>query len=37
MEVHCIGFNMWVNAVTAAGTTAVGPVIGAMMGQKSPT
>lgn len=36
MEAHCIGFNMWVNAVTATGTTAVAPVIGAMVGQKFP-
>ena len=36
MEAHYIGFNMWVNAVTAAGTTAVDPVIDAMVGQKFP-
>ncbi len=36
MEAHYIGFNMWVNAVTAAGTTAVDPVSDAMIGQKFP-
>ena len=28
MEAHCIGFNMWVQAVTAAGTIEVDPVPG---------
>jgi urea transport system substrate-binding protein len=36
MEATYIGFNMWVNAVEAAGTTEVDPVIGAMIGQKYP-
>jgi urea transport system substrate-binding protein len=36
MEAHYIGFNMWVNAVTAAGTTEVDPVSAAMIGQKFP-
>ena len=36
MEAHYIGFNMWVNAVTAAGTTAVDAVSDAMIGQKFP-
>ncbi|MGB0682236.1 MAG: urea ABC transporter substrate-binding protein [Magnetovibrionaceae bacterium] len=36
MEAHYIGFNMWVNAVTAAGTTDVDAVRTAMYGQKSP-
>jgi len=36
MEAHYIGFNMWVNAVTAAGTTDVDPVRTAMYGQKFP-
>ncbi|MBL8563003.1 MAG: urea ABC transporter substrate-binding protein [Gemmobacter sp.] len=36
MEAHYIGFNMWVNAVTAAGTTAVDAVSAAMIGQKFP-
>ncbi len=36
MEAHYIGFNMWVNAVTAAGTTDVDPVSDAMIGQKFP-
>ena len=36
MEAHYIGFNMWVNAVTAAGSTAVDAVSAAMIGQKFP-
>ena len=36
MEAHYIGFNMWVNAVTAAGTTNVDAVREAMYGQKFP-
>ncbi|MBP1807267.1 urea ABC transporter substrate-binding protein [Rubellimicrobium aerolatum] len=36
MEAHYIGFNMWVNAVTQAGTTDVDAVIDAMVGQKVP-
>ncbi|NBZ87832.1 urea ABC transporter substrate-binding protein [Stagnihabitans tardus] len=36
MEAHYIGFNMWVNAVTAAGTTDVDPVLDALVGQKFP-
>ena len=36
MEAHVIGFNMWVNAVTAAGTTEVDAVSKAMIGQKFP-
>ncbi len=36
MEAHYIGFNMWVNAVTAAGTVDVDPVSEAMIGQKFP-
>jgi urea transport system substrate-binding protein len=36
MEAHYIGFNMWVNAVTAAGTTDVDAVSAAMIGQKFP-
>jgi urea transport system substrate-binding protein len=36
MEAHYIGFNMWVNAVTAAGTTDVDPVSAAMIGQTFP-
>ncbi len=36
MEAHYIGFNMWVNAVTAAGTTDVDAVSKAMIGQKFP-
>ncbi|MBL1404410.1 MAG: urea ABC transporter substrate-binding protein [Rhizobiales bacterium] len=36
MEAHYIGFNMWVNAVTAAGTTDVDKVRTAMYGQKFP-
>ena len=36
MEAHYIGFNMWVNAVTQAGTTAVDAVSDAMIGQKFP-
>ena len=34
MEAHYIGFNMWVNAVTAAGTTDVDAVRAAMWGQE---
>jgi urea transport system substrate-binding protein len=34
MEAHYIGFNMWVNAVEAAGTTDVDAVRAAMYGQK---
>ncbi len=36
MEAHYIGFNMWVNAVTAAGTVDVDKVSDAMIGQKFP-
>ena len=36
MEATYIGFNMWVNAVTAAGTTEVDKVAEAMIGQKFP-
>jgi len=36
MEAHYIGFNMWVNAVKAAGTTDVDAVRTAMYGQKFP-
>jgi urea transport system substrate-binding protein len=36
MEAHYIGFNMWVNAVTAAGTVDVDAVCEAMIGQKFP-
>jgi urea transport system substrate-binding protein len=36
MEAHYIGFNMWVNAVTAAGTTEVDAVREKMWGQKFP-
>ena len=36
MEAHYIGFNMWVNAVTAAGTTDVDAVREAMYGQEFP-
>jgi len=36
MEAHYIGFNMWVNAVTAAGTTDVDAVRAAMYGQEFP-
>jgi urea transport system substrate-binding protein len=36
MEAHYIGFNMWVNAVTQAGTTDVDAVRTAMYGQKFP-
>ncbi len=36
MEAHFIGFNMWVNAVTAAGTTEVDAVRAAMYGQEYP-
>ncbi len=36
MEAHYIGFNMWVNAVTAAGTTDVDAVRSAMWGQEFP-
>ena len=36
MEAHYIGFNMWVNAVTKAGTTDVDAVRDAMYGQEFP-
>ena len=36
MEAHYIGFNMWVQAVTAAGTTEVDAVRAAMYGQEVP-
>jgi urea transport system substrate-binding protein len=36
MEAHYIGFNMWVNAVTKAGTTDVDAVSEAMIGQEFP-
>ena len=36
MEAHYIGFNMWVNAVEAAGTTDVDAVRTAMWGQEFP-
>jgi urea transport system substrate-binding protein len=36
MEAHYIGFNMWVQAVTKAGTTAQDAVIDAMVGIKQP-
>ena len=36
MEAHYIGFNMWVNAVEAAGTTDVDAVSDAMIGQTFP-
>ncbi|KPP88044.1 MAG: ABC-type urea uptake system substrate-binding component UrtA [Rhodobacteraceae bacterium HLUCCA08] len=36
MEAHYIGFNMWVNAVTDAGTTDVDEVRAAMYGQQFP-
>ncbi|MGP3697388.1 urea ABC transporter substrate-binding protein [Rhodobacter sp. NSM] len=36
MEATYIGFNMWVNAVAAAGTTDVDPVAEAMIGQTFP-
>lgn len=36
MEAHYIGFNMWANAVTQAGTTDVDAVRSAMYGQKFP-
>jgi len=36
MEAHYIGFNMWVNAVTEAGTTDVDAVREAMYGQEFP-
>ncbi|WP_371157164.1 urea ABC transporter substrate-binding protein [Jannaschia sp. 2305UL9-9] len=36
MEAHYIGFNMWVNAVTEAGTTDVDAVRDAMYGQEFP-
>ncbi|WP_300036859.1 urea ABC transporter substrate-binding protein [uncultured Roseobacter sp.] len=36
MEAHYIGFNMWVNAATAAGTTDVDAVRDAMYGQEFP-
>ncbi len=36
MEAHYIGFNMWVNAATAAGTTDVDAVREALWGQEFP-
>ncbi|MFU8834850.1 MAG: urea ABC transporter substrate-binding protein [Roseovarius sp.] len=36
MEAHYIGFNMWVNAVTEAGSTDVDAVRAAMWGQEFP-
>ena len=36
MEAHYIGFNMWVAAVTAAGSTDVDAVLDTMKGQKFP-
>jgi urea transport system substrate-binding protein len=36
MEAHYIGFNMWVNAVTQAGTTDTDAVLEALIGQKFP-
>ncbi len=36
MEAHYIGFNMWVNAATEAGTTDVDAVRAAMYGQQFP-
>jgi urea transport system substrate-binding protein len=36
MEAHYIGVNMWVNAVTQAGTTDVDAVREAMWGQEFP-
>jgi urea transport system substrate-binding protein len=36
MEAHYIGFNMWVNAATEAGTTDVDAVRAAMWGQEYP-
>lgn len=36
MEAHYIGFNMWVNAVSEAGTTDVDAVRSAMYGQEFP-
>lgn len=36
MEAHFIGFNMWVNAATAAGSTDVDAVRAAMYGQEFP-
>ncbi|MDF1872188.1 urea ABC transporter substrate-binding protein [Vannielia sp.] len=36
MEAHYIGFNMWVNAATEAGSTDVDPVREAMWGQEFP-
>ena len=36
MEAHYIGFNMWVNAVTDAGSAEVDAVRTAMYGQESP-
>ena len=36
MEAHYIGFNMWVKAVEAAGTTDSNPVIDAMIGVAVP-
>ncbi len=36
MEAHYIGFNMWVKAVTKAGTTDSNKVIDAMVGMEAP-
>ncbi|MES2675051.1 MAG: urea ABC transporter substrate-binding protein [Pseudomonadota bacterium] len=36
MEAHFIGFNMWVKAVTKAGTTDSNKVIDAMVGMEAP-
>ncbi|WP_245424078.1 urea ABC transporter substrate-binding protein [Methylovirgula sp. 4M-Z18] len=36
MEAHYIGFNMWVQAVTKAGTTSTDAVLDAMIGIKQP-
>ncbi|MFD3188995.1 urea ABC transporter substrate-binding protein [Sedimentitalea sp. HM32M-2] len=36
MEAHYIGFNMWVNAATAAGSTEIDAVRAAMYGQEFP-
>jgi urea transport system substrate-binding protein len=36
MEAHVIGFDMWVKAVTKAGTTDVNKVVDAMIGIESP-
>ena len=36
MEAHVIGFNMWVQAVTKAGTTDTDKVVDAIVGVKAP-